>query len=713
MHSNLRNFSCPAVVAAFAALASAQAPNFPMPLASGEYPALQTAVADFDGDGFTDVARFGWDGIFVQLADGNGGFRRSIRSDAFPTGSDFDAADFDGDGLVDLIASDLTSLRFFRNLGGGTFAGAVLTPMLFGSDVQGLGDVDSNGVVDVVSVWNTKARVSLGVGDGTFAAPLVSELGAQSAALALGDANGDGKVDLWIRAFVAGLNHEVALALGNGDGTFRTASTLPIVENAMAIGAADVNADGFDDAVVACHGVTSTAGVLHVFLGRADGSFVAGATIACSPEPMGLDFADVNLDGTLDLGVAIEDFEAAPGLEILLGDGLGGFVSDSHVLVGPIARSVRFGRFDADGALDAFVATAAGGVAAVRNLGTGRFESLEGLAANNDVVRAIAADLFGSPLPDLVATVVDGTNELALYENVGGGQFGAAISLSLDGLPYAVAAADLNHDGHGDLVTFVSKGGARKLVTHLGDGTGGFQALNASSAMRATQGLVLADVDNDGEVDALAPHYSIFSVQRGLGDGTFAPPTEHTILGGNLALGVADLNEDGWLDVVSLDNRHFQIGIALGIDGAHFAPPSTIACAERPMSLALADFDADGHVDIAASQAGSLNESTILVVYGDGTGGFTARAVLPGSGISAIVAADFDGDGAADLASCTENAAGMVIRRSQGRAFAAPDSFSIGATALQLGASDLDADGKLDVFATAGIASRVVVSLQR
>lgn len=699
---------------AHAAFAAQLAPQFPAPLAGGMAPLGTSAVADLDGDGFTDVVTLTTSfTLTLRFGDGVGGFTRAATVPFAGFGPTVAIDDFDDDGRADLLVPDISAIRVLLNLGGGAFTAPVITPVLNFSSVIATGDVDADGHVDIVTTLGSNVRVHRGLGNGTFASPVGSAVGISLADAELGDANGDGALDLWIHGSLVGTDDHVGLALGNGDGTFQVASTMPLPENGFTLRAADVDGDGLADAGVVSHGVSLTTGLVQIFFGRASGPFVAGPSIACTSEPFDLDFADVDLDGDLDLGIAAMDSSVAPGLEILLGDGQGGFTSAGRSFVGVGPRRLRFGKLDPNGSPDAFVTDSAGSVIGVANIGLGHFETLERLAVENEVVRAIAVDAVGSTLPDLVSTVVNGKDELALFENLGGGQFAPATYLPVPGLPRAVASGDLNHDGNTDLVSFVSQTGTNRLVTQLGDGLGGFQTLTGTVSLRGSKDLALADVDRDGELDALLPHYGIFSVSRGLGDGTFAPPTEHTILGGSIALDAVDLNEDGWLDVVSLDDRHNRISFVLGLDGAQFGVPTTIVCSDRPASLAIADFDADGHADVAVSLVDTSWNSRVLVSFGDGHGGFAARVVLPGGVRPSIVAADFSGDGLSDLASCSDADGGMRVHVSQGRTFAAPRSFSIGTHPVELGASDLDADGRVDVFATGGIQRRIVVSRQK
>src|SRR5207245_3543929 len=110
----------------------------------------------------------------------------------------------------------------------------------------------------------------LGNGDGTFQAARSVYFGVNGARLwyiAVGDFNGDGKLDL---AVTDNANNTVSVLLGNGDGTFQAAQTVPVGTNPALVAVGDFNGDGKPDLAVS-NVVSNTVSVL---LGNGDGTFL-------------------------------------------------------------------------------------------------------------------------------------------------------------------------------------------------------------------------------------------------------------------------------------------------------------------------------------------------------------------------------------------------------------------------------------------------------
>jgi len=119
---------------------------------------LAVVAADFDGNGFKDLALAQWGRVAIYLNDGRGNFRVS---QLFST-TEFDyriaAADFNRDGMLDLVIPDslVASGIVFGN-GDGTFR---LTPTLrllgegTQSQVVTSGDFDGDGIDELISVSN-------------------------------------------------------------------------------------------------------------------------------------------------------------------------------------------------------------------------------------------------------------------------------------------------------------------------------------------------------------------------------------------------------------------------------------------------------------------------------------------------------------------------------------------------------------------------------
>jgi hypothetical protein len=152
-------------------------------------------------------------------------------------------------------------VAFFAGNGDGTFQAPVTLTTLPNPQQVIAGDFNNDGKLDfaVMGTDSTGEKwefdVFLGRGDGTFAqqpTQLFPMLGADppQQLLAL-DLNHDGKLDLLI-----GLNANIGWvstgddlieALGNGDGTFQTPTTL--ISHFGAVAVADVNHDGYPDLI--------------------------------------------------------------------------------------------------------------------------------------------------------------------------------------------------------------------------------------------------------------------------------------------------------------------------------------------------------------------------------------------------------------------------------------------------------------------------------
>ena len=386
--------------------------------------------------------------------------------------------------------------------------------------------------------------------------------------IAVSDLNGDGKLDLVVGNECASSGctdgASVGVLLGNGDGTFQAAvayhtggTSGPFWPVSIAI--ADVNGDHKPDLVVANGGSNTVA----VLLGKGDGTLQPAVTYGSGGMfPVSVAVADVNGDGNPDLFVANEcaDSNCDGSVGVLLGNG--------------------------DGTFRAAMAYRSGGV--------------YGLSV-------AIADVNGDGSPDLL--VANGCDNLNLCGTKGAvgvllgngdGTFRAATEyLSGGAYPYSLKVVDLNGDGKLDLVTANSWSGTVGVL--LGNGDGSFQAAVTYSSGDKTNvvqisSVAAADVNGDGHPDLLLTTQSMgangnnggaVSVLLGNGDGTFQAAVEYAS-GGYQTLGVAvgDVNGDGHPDVLlasqcsfngngcggPINNTRGVVGVLLNNVGA---PPTT------------------------------------------------------------------------------------------------------------------------------------------
>jgi len=166
---------------------------------------------------------------------------------------------------------------------------------------------------------------------------------------------------------------------------------------------------------------------------------------------------------------------------------------------------------------------------------------------------------------------------------------------------------------------------------------------------------------------------------------------------------------------------HMDIGIlyrspgsisVLGADGAGgFNSPITTPVGGTPIAFTPLDFNGDKKLDVAIAVAGANPGSpgSIALLPGDGTGKFSAASppladgfapsVLPvGIAPSAIVTADFNGDGKADLAVANSGAGNVTVFLGDGKGgFSSAGTFTAGSNPSALAVGDLNGDGKPDL----------------
>ncbi|MEE2659277.1 MAG: choice-of-anchor D domain-containing protein [Candidatus Latescibacterota bacterium] len=132
--------------------------------------------------------------------------------------------------------------------------------------------------------------------------------------------------------------------------------------------------------------------------------------------------------------------------------------------------------------------------------------------------------------------------------------------------------------------------------------------------------------------------------------------------------------------------------------------------------LVAVDLDADGDTDIAV--ANGMFSDSITLLYNDGVGNFSARALLVvGSGLPgpvAIAAAHFDPDGYTDLAVANRSANTVTVvhnDRNGSFTFDGADVYAVGGNPLDISVGDHDADGDQDI-AVAAADSRLISILR-
>ncbi|MEO1574267.1 MAG: VCBS repeat-containing protein, partial [Pseudomonadota bacterium] len=277
-------------------------------------------------------------------------------------------------------------------------------------------------------------------------------------------------------------------------------------------------------------------------------------------------------------------------------------------------------------------------------------------------------------------------------------------------------SADLNDDGHADLV--VLENGEGGFSVHLGDGNGGFSLLGSHTFLSGSQSLQLADVSGDGIVDVLVREAfqqgSTLTLFLGTGGGAFGPgQTSNFGLSDVDDIRIADVNDDGLPDLIAMtfDEPAFTniLNVLPGLPAGSpdfFGAPATFSFpAFATREIAVLDVNADDAPDIVIT-AGS-SDNTHQVFLNDGAGAFapTAQGALQAGGslLSRTRAEDLDGDGHVDLVYATrqfsEGISQIGVLPGDGTGtFGAPVLTEFGRSSLlSVLLADFNGDGEIDV----------------
>ena len=462
---------------------------------------------------------------------------------------------------------------------------------------------------------------------------------------------------------------------------------------------ADLNGDDHADLVLLTHDEVS------VRLGNGQGSF-GPATLYAVGLPTRAAAADLNADGNLDLAVANE----AGSVSVLLGFGDGTFASGIEYALPQYPVDLVAGDWNGDGSVDlAFIHAGNDSVSIVLNLGDGSLAAAETFVAGPSPVQITSADFNGDGSLDLAVGVYglglpQFGNVVRIHENDGTGHFTEGPSFVPGELGMTLGAADLNDDGVADILVVDGLNTPNFWVV-LSDGAGGFEPPVAYAARVTPASLASADLDNDGDTDVLALSHrnAALSVFLNDGEGRLVLTSEYSAGPDAGWVGTGDLNADGLPDVTVTGKftRTLLVMINRG-HGLLAAGRSYRTAPSEPYDGAAADFDGDGDLDLAIA----LLFGGISISLNDGAGVFgEPSGYATNQYTSAVVPADFNGDGYPDLAFAADAGFGIVLNLGDGTF---GDALLLGDKATwSLTAGDLDDDGSADVVR--GDASGILV----
>ncbi len=571
------------------------------------------AIADFDLDGLRDIAVCGLKEREVKLHRGLGGLTFSAGSTRLAPGTPVDmvAVDVNGDAQPELLFTDIevNTLECWRvqvpTADGGEVIFEPYASAATGVQPVGVaaGNLDGGAELEFVVGAIGSASVQVFRFTGGDLVPIGSVLtSAPNAGVALGDVNDDGRLDL----VAAGAGTDsVAIALGNGDGTFGAVQTRTTGRAPIFVGAGDVTGDGIADVVAGC----SLSGQITAHAGSSSGptgppAFFGGFS------PQFAAAGDLDGDSREDLVVGdaatgeIRFFRNTGNLEVAA------FPSKTIQLPSAKAFKPLVLDIDGDGDLDV-VALHANGLSILRNLGNFDFVVAGTLSTPQELLYGVVADVTKDKILDVVVTSPD-ANEVRVYRGTGT-SLELFTTFTAGPKPAGVDVGDFDRDGDLDIV-----------VAHLGGST-------VSIARRKVNGTYVpntvvldvgqsptyvraADLDGDNRIDLVVAHAEGADILtfRNLGGFKFDDPSVYATNGHPAGLLVEDLDIDTRVDLLYTESTTGRATFRrTQADGSFAAPTANLAVQYFVVTPLLVDLDDDGKRDLVTTS----DVSTLLEIH--------------------------------------------------------------------------------------------------
>ena len=347
---------------------------------------------------------------------------------------------------------------------------------------------------------------------------------------------------------------------------------------------------------------------------------------------------DFNGDGVPDLAVLWSGGSSnAYAITILIGKGDGTFTTGSTTQVtlsgyNSATPSLLANDFNGNGKADLAVLSISSNptslnVAVFPGNGDGTFSaskttsvSISNSNCNSSSLVEKIADFDGDGILDLaVSGSCYNSDGIVILIGKGDGTFTTGTTLSSDQGVGQIATGDFNGDGIPDMVAANSNGTTATVFLGKGDGTfTSAAALTISSSYSTIAAIAVGDFNKDGILDLAFSGADGIAIYIGVGDGTFnetsGSPVAVPSLLQNLIAG--DFNHDGEVDLAGLDNSNQQIVLLSGAGDGSFPSTSTSSQVSQSWynlsALVAADFNGDGAPDLALMMSSSATVSVLL-----------------------------------------------------------------------------------------------------
>lgn len=241
--------------------------------------------------------------------------------------------------------------------------------------------------------------------------------------------------------------------------------------------------------------------------------------------------------------------------------------------------------------------------------------------------QAELADINGDGHTDLISQSSE-RSALVIRHGAGDARLGRQQLVPLPARPVGFALDDLDGDGRTDALVATSDA----IVTLLGNRQGGLSQAAILELDEAAQlaDVSLGDLDGDGDLDAAlidAGNEALLRL-RGDGQGGFAPFPEPVLglPGRPRDHAQSDINGDGVSDIVIAVSDSRRLEVVLGNADAAAPTRQQVLLRSPARRILLGDVTGDSHEDLLVSAS---RGPRLSVLEGDGTGSFNDLAIDP------------------------------------------------------------------------------------
>ncbi len=453
----------------------------------------------------------------------------------------------------------------------------------------------------------------------------------------------------------------------------------------ISVATGDFNGDGRPDLAIANYSENTVSILLNTTPpGSSTTAFAIKTEFNTGQKPTSISVADLNGDGKVDLVVANK---FSGNVSVLLNNTIPGnltpaFFSSTEFSTGTQPVSVAVGDLNGDGKPDLAVANRGSSSVSVLLNVTSPGASVAAFSANAAFTVASGpgsiaiGDLNGDGKPDLATVSNFSTNVVSVLLNTtipgGGSATFSPKSEFLAGVgPVSVAIEDLNGDGRRDLVVANQGSLLRGLsvllnTTTPGAGIASFSDLSYFAIGSGMNSVALADLNNDGKIDMAAVNNTanvvsvlLNTMQPGATVPTFATKADSVTGATPLSLAIADLNGDGKPDLITANIGDNSVSVLLNTTvlptaSVALGPKTDFTTGNLPTSVAIGDLNGDGKPDMAITNAHFSSNSVSVLLNTSNPGAtvptYTAKTDFnTGSRPTSVSMGDVNGDGKLDL----------------------------------------------------------------